>query len=114
MTLTLCLIGKKCHFIVNQCIVLGHVISEREIEIDKSKIDLIRSLPPPATIRNVHFFLGHVGFYRRFINDFSKIASHLCNLLQKDVTFDFNEKCQTTFEKLKELLTSTLVIQPPN
>ena len=102
------------NLMVNQGIVLGHVISEREIEIDKSKIDLIHFLPPPATVRKVYSFLGHVGLYRRFIKDFSKIASHLYHLLRKDVTFDFNEKCQTTFEKLKELLTSTLVIQPPN
>ncbi|KAH9718388.1 hypothetical protein KPL71_022206 [Citrus sinensis] len=105
---------EKCHFMVNQGIVLGHVISEKGIEVDKSKIDLIRSLPPPTSVREVRSFLGHAGFYRMFINDFSKIALPLCNLLQKDVTFDFNEECQRAFKKLKEVLTSAPVIQPPN
>ncbi|KAH9680148.1 hypothetical protein KPL71_026438 [Citrus sinensis] len=105
---------EKCHFMVNQGIVLGHVISEKGIEVDKSKIDLIRSLPPPTSVREVRSFLGHAGFYRRFIKDFSKITLPLCNLLQKDATFDFNEECQRAFKKLKEVLTSAPVIQPPN
>ena len=99
---------------VNQGIVLGHVISERGIEINKSKIDFIRSLPPPTSVREVRSFISHVGFYHRFIKDFSKIALPLCNLLQKDATFDFNDECQRAFEKLKEVLTSAFVIQPPN
>ncbi|KAH9716155.1 hypothetical protein KPL71_021360 [Citrus sinensis] len=105
---------EKCHFMVNQGIVLGHVISKKGIEVDKSKIDLIRSLPPPTSVREVRSFLGHAGFYRRFIKDFSKIALPLCNLLQKDATFDFNEECQRAFKKLKEVLTSAPVIQPLN
>ncbi|KAH9686136.1 hypothetical protein KPL70_014249 [Citrus sinensis] len=105
---------EKCHFMVNQGIVLGHVISEKGIEVDKSKIDLIRSLPPPTSVREIRSFLGHAGFYRRFIKDFSKIALPLYNLLQKDATFDFNEECQRAFKKLKEVLTSAPVIQPPN
>lgn len=105
---------KKCHFMVNQGIVLGHVISKKGIEVDKSKIDLIRSLPPPTSVREVRSFLGHAGFYRRFIKDFSNIALPLCNLLQKNATFDFNEECQRAFKKLKEVLTSAFVIQPRN
>jgi hypothetical protein len=95
-------------------IVLGHVISPKGIEVDKAKVDLISNLPPPWTVKEIWSFLGHVGFYRRFIKDFSKIAKPLCNLLAKDVPFDFNDKCQTAFEILKKTLTFTPIIQPPN
>ena len=65
-------------------------------------------------MREIRSFLGHAGFYRRFIKDFSKIALPLCGLLQKDVPFEFDEKCERAFVKLKELLTTAPVIQPPN
>ncbi|CAN6542476.1 unnamed protein product [Malus baccata var. baccata] len=99
---------------VKQGIVLGHVISERGIEVDKSKIDLVRYLPSPTSVREVRSFLRHAGFYRRFIKDFSKISTPLCRLLQKDVTFDFNEECEKAFKHLKEMLTSTPIIRPPD
>ncbi|KAH9741368.1 Endonuclease [Citrus sinensis] len=105
---------EKCHFMVDQGIILGHVVSARGIEVDKAKIDVIKSLPYPTCVREVRSFLGHAGFYRRFIKDFSKIAQPLCKLLQKDVTFDFNEACKVAFDKLKELLTSAPIIQPPD
>ena len=105
---------EKCHFMVQKGIVLGHVVSKDGIEVDKSKIDLISSLPPPSTVKEVRSFLGHAGFYRRFIKDFSKISRPLCNLLAKDVAFVFDEACLEAFEKLKVLLTSAPIIQPPN
>ena len=70
--------SKKCHFIVEQGIVLGHIVSSKGIEVDKSKIDLVCSLPLPTSMREVRSFLGHARFYRRFIKDFSKIARPLC------------------------------------
>ncbi|CAN6703697.1 unnamed protein product [Malus baccata var. baccata] len=105
---------EKCHFMVKQGIVLGHIISERGIEVDKSKIDLVRYLPSPTSVREVRSFLGHAGFYRRFIKDFSKIAQPLCRLLQKDVSFEFNEACEKAFKHLKDLLTTTPIINPPD
>jgi hypothetical protein len=66
---------------VKQGIILGHVISHRVIEVDKAKVDLISNLPPPRTVKEVRSFLGYAGFYRRFIQDFSKIARPLCKLL---------------------------------
>ncbi|KAM1881688.1 hypothetical protein ACFX13_003264 [Malus domestica] len=105
---------EKCHFMVKQGIVLGHIVSQRGIEVDKSKIDLVRYLPSPTSVREVRSFLGHAGFYRRFIKDFSKISTPLCRLLQKDVTFDFNEECEKAFKHLKEMLTSAPIIRPPD
>ncbi|CAN6696991.1 unnamed protein product [Malus baccata var. baccata] len=104
----------KCHFMVKQGIVLGHIISEKGIEVDKSKIDLVRYLPSPTSVREVRSFLGHAGFYRRFIKDFSKTAQPLCRLLQKEVSFEFNEACEQAFNHLKDLLTSAPIITPPN
>jgi len=105
---------KKCHFIVKQSIVLGHVISKDGLEINKSKADLIANLPPPKSIKEVRLFLGHAGFYRQFIKDFSKIAKPLSNLLTEDTKFEFNKDCKIAFNKLKSMLTSSPIIQPPD
>ncbi|CAN6686515.1 unnamed protein product [Malus baccata var. baccata] len=101
---------EKCHFMVKQGIVLGHLISNRGIEVDKAKIDAIEKLPPPTTVKSVRSFLGHAGFYRRFIKDFSKISRPLCNLLAKDAPFVFYEACLKAFKKLKTLLTTAPII----
>ncbi|CAN6721162.1 unnamed protein product [Malus baccata var. baccata] len=105
---------EKCHFMVKQGIVLRHIISEKGIEVDKSKIDLVRHLPSPTSVREVRSFLGHASFYRRFIKDFSKVSQPLCCLLKKDVAFDFNKECTTSFKQLKELLTTAPIIVPPD
>jgi hypothetical protein len=99
---------------VKQGIVLGHVISERGIEVDKAKVETVEQLPPPTDVKSLRSFLGYVGFYRRFIKDFSKITKPLTHLLQKDVAFDFDEKCLTAFRTLKSALVSAPIIQPPD
>ncbi|KAL0396045.1 UNVERIFIED_CONTAM: Retrovirus-related Pol polyprotein from transposon.6 [Sesamum calycinum] len=105
---------EKCHFMVDQGIVLGHVISSRGIEVDKAKVDLIVNLPYPTSVREIRSFLGHAGFYRRFIKDFAKIAQPLSRLLQKDANFVFGGDCQEAFDELKRALTSAPIIQPPD
>ena len=77
---------EKCHFMVNEGIVLGHKISERGIEVDKAKVDAIEKMSCPKDIEGIRSFLGHAGFYRRFIKDISKISRPLNNLLQKYIT----------------------------
>jgi hypothetical protein len=105
---------EKCHFMVNDGIVLGHKISEKGIEVDPAKIEVISKLPPPTNVRGIRSFLGHAGFYRRFIKDFSKIAKPLTHLLAKDVVFSFDEDCMKAFEMLKEALMKAPIIQPPD
>ena len=72
---------EKCHFMVKEGIVPGHQISERRIEVDKAKIETIEKLQPLSSVKGIRSFLGHVGFYRRFIKDFSKIAKHPLSLM---------------------------------
>jgi len=76
---------KKCHFMVTNDIVLGHIGSSKGIEVDKSKIELIANLPIPKSIKDVRSVLEHASFYRRFIKDFSVISKPLCNLLIKEI-----------------------------
>jgi len=97
---------------VKKGIVLGHVISHNGIEVDKVKIDLIANFSPPTCVEDIRSFLGHVGFYRRFIQDFSKITKPLTNVLAKDVRLHFSEECLKAFNKLKEVLTSALILHP--
>lgn len=105
---------EKCHFMVREGIVLGHLVSERGIEVDKAKIEVIEQLPPPINVKGIRSFLGHAGFYRRFIKDFSKIARPLTNLLAKDAPFDFDDECLKSFHLLKNALISAPIIQPPD
>jgi hypothetical protein len=99
---------------VTNGIVLGHIVSSTGIEVHKSKIELIANLPTPKSVKDVRSFLGHGGFYRRFIKDFSVIPKSLSNLLTKDNIFEWTEHCEEAFVKLKNLLTSAPVIQPPD
>ncbi|KAL6340277.1 hypothetical protein AAG906_040714 [Vitis piasezkii] len=105
---------EKCHFMVQQGIVLGHIISKNGIEVDKAKVELIVKLPPPTNVKEIRQFLGHAGFYRRFIKDFSKISKPLCELLVKDAKFVWDEKCQKSFEELKQFLTTAPIVRAPN
>ncbi|RVW77476.1 Retrovirus-related Pol polyprotein from transposon 17.6 [Vitis vinifera] len=95
-------------------IVLRHIISEKGIEVDKAKVELIVKLPSPTTVKGVRQFLGHVGFYRRFIKDFSKLSKPLCELLAKDAKFIWDERCQKSFDQLKQFLTTTLIVRASN
>ena len=81
---------------------MGHKIYERGIEVDKAKVDAIEKMPCPRDIKGICSFLGHAGFYRRFIKDFSKISRPLTNLLQEDVPFVFDDDCIEAFEILKK------------
>ncbi|KAL1193559.1 putative mitochondrial protein [Cardamine amara subsp. amara] len=106
--------SEKCHFMVTDGIVLGHKISEAGIEVDKAKIEVMINLQPPSNVKALRSFLGHAGFYRRFIKDFSKTARPLTALLCKDVTFEFGSDCLDAFQKIKSALVSAPIMQPPD
>jgi len=105
---------EKCHFMVQEGIVLGHKISKNGIEVDKAKLDVIDKLPPPVNVKGIRSFLGRAGFYRRFIKDFSKIAKPLSNLLNKEVVFVFDDECLEAFNTFKAKLVSAPVITSPD
>jgi hypothetical protein len=99
---------------VREGIMLGHLVSECGIEVDRAKIEIIEQLPPPTNVKGIQSFLGHAAFYRRFINDFSHIARPLMSLLAKDAPFEFDDECLDAFQTLKKALISALIIQPPD
>ncbi|GJW06356.1 reverse transcriptase domain-containing protein [Tanacetum coccineum] len=105
---------EKSHFMVKEGIVLGHKISKKGIEVDKAKIDVIAKLPHPTTVKGIRSFLGHAGFYRRFIQDFSKISRPMTHLLEKNTPFIFSDDCIRAFQTLKDKLTEAPILIAPN
>ncbi|GKG13680.1 reverse transcriptase domain-containing protein [Tanacetum coccineum] len=99
---------------VKEGIVLGHKISKKGIEVDKSKVDVFAKLPHPTTVKGVQSFLGHVGFYRRFIKDFSKISRTMTHLLEKNTPLNFSDECSQSFEMLKKKLTEAPILIAPD
>ncbi|KAF8093433.1 hypothetical protein N665_0383s0061 [Sinapis alba] len=98
---------------VNSGIILGYKVSAAVIEVDKVKVEVMTGLPPPANVKDVRSFLGHAGFYRRFIKDFSKTAQPLTALLCKEVKFDFTPECLEAFKEIKLRLVSAPIVQAP-
>ena len=97
----LALSWEKSHFMVQEGVVLGHIVSSKGLEVDKAKIEVIQNLPLLGTVRDLKSFLGHVGFYRRFIQDFAKVSKPLTALLCKDKNFIINKEGKRAFTMLK-------------
>jgi hypothetical protein len=100
----------KCYFYQKHIHYLGHIISEHGIAVDPKKIEAIRGWPTPKNVSDVISFMGLVGYYRRFIVGFSKIAHPITSLQKKETKFEWKLKCEKNFNLLKELLTSVLVL----
>nr|GEZ20749.1 reverse transcriptase domain-containing protein [Tanacetum cinerariifolium] len=105
---------EKSHFMFKEGIVLGHKISKKWIEVDKAKIEVISKLPHPTTVKEIRSFLGHAGFYRRFIKDFSKISRPMTHLLEKKSPFIFSNECIQAFRTSKDKLTEAPILIAPN
>ena len=110
----LALSHEKCRMMFTKGVVLGHIISQAGIEVDPAKISVISNLSPPKNQKEVRIFLGHAGYYRRFIKDFTKLAAPLFKLLVKDVNFIWEDSCQKAFEDLKLKLSETPILRAPN
>ena len=93
---------------------LGHVISVERVSVDPHKIEAVVNCKPPKNMSEVRSFLGLAGYYKKFVEGFSKIAFPLTKLTRKDVKYDWVDACQQSFEKLKSRLTSALVLALPN
>ena len=93
---------------------LEHIVLAKGLEVDKAKIEVIQNLPLPATIQDLQSLLGHVGFYRRFIQDFGKVSKPLTTLLCKDKDFIIDEEGKRTFIMLKQTLIKAPILQSPN
>nr|KYP69863.1 Retrovirus-related Pol polyprotein from transposon opus [Cajanus cajan] len=99
---------------VKEGIILGHQNSAKGIEVDRAKVEVIEQLPLPVNVKGVRSFLGHAGFYRQFIKDFSKIAKPMTNLLEKEALFVFDDACLQAFNTIKKQLISAPIITAPN
>nr|GEX93378.1 hypothetical protein [Tanacetum cinerariifolium] len=106
--------AEKSHFMVKEGIILGHKISKNGIEVDKAKVNVIAKLPHPTTVKGIRSFLGHAGFYQRFIKDFSKIAWPMTRLLEKDTPILFSKECVEAFQTLKRKLTEAPILIAPD
>jgi hypothetical protein len=105
---------EKFKMLLTEGVVLGHHVSSEGIKVDTAKIEVIVRLPPPKTQKEVRIFLGHAGYYRRFIENFTNIVAPMFGLLIKDVDFFWTEQCQTAFETLKSKLYVEPVLRGPN
>eukprot|EP00253_Pinus_taeda_P031587 PITA_31587 len=112
--MNLSLSPEKCEFLMTEGTVLGHTISSQGLQVNPNKIALIKKVPPPQKVRDVRSFLGLARYYRRFIKDFSKLASPLFGLLAKDVEFKWTNDCQKSLNELKDKLVSAPILRGPN
>nr|GEV26544.1 hypothetical protein [Tanacetum cinerariifolium] len=96
------------------CNAPGHKISKSGIEVDRAKVDVIAKLPHPTIVKGVRSFLGHAGFYCRFIQDFSKIARPMTHLLEKETPFVFSKECIDSFDTLKKNLIEAPILVVPD
>ena len=105
---------EKCHFMIIEGVVLGHKISTFRLKVNQAKVSIIKTLLPPIAVKETRSFLGHAGFYRRFIKNFSKISRPLCRLLKKYAKFDFDESCKAAFDEIKSRLVIALITVTPD
>ena len=100
----------KCEFWLQSVAFLGHIVSSEGIRVDLQKREALKQWPRTTSATDIRSFLGQTGYYRRFVEGFSSIASPLTRLTQKMVKFQWSDDCEKSFAELKTMLTSTLVL----
>ena len=104
----------KCQFWLDRVAFLGHIISAKGIFVDPQKIEAIVNWQPPTNVIEIRSFLGLAGYYRKFVEGFSKIATPLTRLIRKEEKFIWSDECQHNFDELKHRLTSATVLTLPS
>ncbi|KAL4022940.1 hypothetical protein IC575_016686 [Cucumis melo] len=104
----------KCEFWLKQVSFLGHVVSKAGVSVDLAKIEACISWPRPSTISEVRSFLGLAGYYRRFVENFSPIATSLTQLTRKGAPFVWSKACEDSFQNLKQKLVTASVLTVPD
>ena len=104
----------KCQFWLDSVAFLGHVISAEGVSFDPQNIEAIVNWKPPTNVTEIRSFLGLVGYYRKFVEGFLKLAAPLTKLTRKEETFVWSEACQQSFDEIKRKLTSAPVLTLPS
>ncbi|KAA0035500.1 pol protein [Cucumis melo var. makuwa] len=104
----------KCEFWLKQVSFLGHVVSKAGVSVDPTKIEAITSWPRPSTVSEVRSFLGLAGYYRRFVKNFSRIATPLIQLTRKGAPFVWSKACEDSFQNIKQKLVTAPVLTVPD
>lgn len=104
----------KCDFLKKQLLYLGHIVSEKGIQPDPAKIDIVQKYPQPKTVDEVKRFIAFINYYRKFVPNFAEKASPLNRLCRKNIPFEWDEHCQKSFETLKQCIISPPILQYPD
>ena len=109
-----CVFITKCEFITKKLKILGHVIEDGMIKMDESKIEAISKRSAPINVKQIQQFTGLCNYYRKFVQNYAKIAAPMVKLTCKDTRWDWTPECQSSFEQLKQALVSSPVLRPPD
>ena len=101
----------KCDFYRDRIQYLGHIILEEGISVDPEKIEAIMNWPTPRNVTDVRYFMGLVGYYKRFIEGFSKFAHAITSLKRNKIKFEWTSRCEESFQQLKNIITSAPVLK---
>ncbi|WVZ70956.1 hypothetical protein U9M48_019585 [Paspalum notatum var. saurae] len=104
----------KCAFWLKEVGFLGHILSEKGVAVDPSKVECVLNWKQPETVTEIWSFLGLAGYYRRFIKDFSKTAKPMTSLTKKNARYSWSPNCEEAFQSLKKSLTTEPVLAQPD